>query len=65
MDKKLFVEKHLQKLVKAVDPSVQQLVYSITDTAEIVEVCYIVGSKKINVTADSLKATATDVLIRI
>lgn len=62
MNKKLFVEKQLQKLVKAIDSSVQQLIYLKTDTQEIVEICYITGNKKVNVTADSLRAIARDVL---
>lgn len=66
MDKKSFVEKHLERLVvEAIDPKVQQLVYKSTDGQEIVEIHWIASKKTVDVTADSLKAIAVDVLKRI
>lgn len=62
MNKKLFVEKQLQRLVKAIDPSVQQLIYTTTAISETVTICRVTGKKSVNVTADSLKAIVIDVL---
>lgn len=62
MNKKLFVEKQLQRLVKAIDPGVQQLIYTTTAVSETVIVCRITGNKRVDVTADSLKAITIDVL---